>query len=102
MSNALADLPLGQQRFDGATFDPDHDGGRLTSQLDRVRVAMTTGAWFSLDVLVSRCGGTTASISARLRDLRKPRFGGHTVERRRVAGGHWVYRLVELRKRTAL
>lgn len=79
--------------FDGHTYDPGKDHKRLTTQLGKVRAAMLDGAWHTLDELVARCGGTTASVSARLRDLRKKKHGGHTVERRRVKEGLWQYRV---------
>jgi hypothetical protein len=40
-------------------------------------------AWISLQSLATSTGDPEASVSARLRDFRKPRFGGHTVDRRR-------------------
>lgn len=80
--------------FDGLTYSPALDSARLTSQLDRVRYLMLDGNWRTLDQIKERAGGTDASVSARLRDLRKPRFGGFTVERRRVSGGLFEYRLV--------
>ena len=39
-------------------------------------------------------GSPEASVSARLRDLRKPAFGGHTVERQYVERGLFRYRVV--------
>jgi hypothetical protein len=80
-------------QFDGETFDPALDGKRLTSQLERVRELMKDGKWHSLAYISMDIGGSEASVSARLRDLRKVRFGGHTVERMRVKEGLWVYRL---------
>lgn len=79
--------------FDGKTYDPKLDKKRLTTQLDKVWVIMQDGGWHSLGVLVEKCGGTEASISARIRDLRKLKFGGHTVNRRRIANGLFVYQL---------
>ncbi len=35
-----------------------------------------------------------ASVSAQLRHMRKPRFGGHTVEREYVGDGLYNYRLI--------
>jgi len=35
-----------------------------------------------------------ASVSARLRDLRKEKFGGHVVERRAVKRGLFEYRVI--------
>lgn len=89
--------------FDGATVQPEHDTARLTTQLEATRKAMDYGGgWWTLAALaaeVQRMTGrnaTEASISARLRDLRKPRNGGHQVERRRRGdpeAGLWEYRL---------
>jgi hypothetical protein len=81
--------------FDGVTFDPALDGHRLTGQLARVYALMADGHWRTLRQIAAAAGGTEAAVSARLRDLRKSKFGGHTVERRRVAGanGLWEYRV---------
>ena len=79
--------------FDGATFSPLLDGARLTSQLERVRKVMLDGNWYTLHELVLICGGDTASISARVRDLRKPKFGGLDVVRVRADKGLWLYRV---------
>ena len=56
---------------------------------------MADGAWRTLAHIASVTGDPPASISARLRDFRKPRNGSHTVAARRVVGapGVFVYRL---------
>ena len=84
------DLP-----FDGKTFDPDLDGERLRTLLMRVHRLMHDGEWRTLQRIVLACGGSEASVSARLRDLRKAKWGAHTVERRRHPDGHglWLYRV---------
>lgn len=79
-------------RFDGETFDPDLDGARLTSQLDRVKNLMRDGKFRTLKTISLGAGGSEASVSARLRDMRKARFGACTVERKRLDGGLWMYR----------
>jgi len=79
--------------FDGETYEPREDHARLTSQLERVKAAMSDRQWWTLEQLVTRCGGTTASVSARVRDLRKAKFGEFTVARRRVDGGLFEYSL---------
>lgn len=83
--------------FDGVTVDPALDQERLARLLDRVRDFMADGQWKTLAQINAACGGTEASVSARLRDLRKGRWGAHTVERRRVGdprAGLWEYRVV--------
>lgn len=64
------------------TYVPDLDEERLGNQRDRVRQFMGSD-WHTLREVEEWTGDTTASISARLRDFRKPEFGGHAVERRR-------------------
>jgi hypothetical protein len=83
---------------DGETYVPALDQERLTSQLERVKLLMQDGRWRTLGELQSIAGGTEASVSARLRDLRKSRHGSHTVNRRRVAGGLFEYQLVLMDK----
>ena len=72
--------------FDGATYDPAEDKIRLNRQCYVVWAAMCRGGWFTLEQLETLTHEPQASISARLRDFRKPRFGGHTILRRRVEG----------------
>lgn len=69
--------------FDGRTYEPAHDQARLSSLLDNVRNLMLDGRWRTLSAINRIVGGTEASVSARLRDLRKERFGAYMVERRR-------------------
>ena len=83
-----------ESRFDGATYEPAHDSERLSSQLRRVFELMRDGQWRSLRDIAEAVGGSEAGVSARLRDMRKPRNGKHEVQRRRVAGGVFEYKLV--------
>jgi len=55
---------------------------------------MADGRWHTLREISGQTGDPEASISARLRDLRKRKFGGHSVLRQRLAGGKWRYRMV--------
>jgi len=79
--------------FDGQTYKPALDHTRLSSQLDRVKSVLRDGNWYTLYELSILAKGPEASIGARLRDLRKKRFGGHIVDRKRVSGGLFKYRL---------
>jgi hypothetical protein len=81
---------------DGATFDRTLDAPRLNTQAQRVFDALADGAWRTLREIAAKTGDPEASISARLRDLRKLAFGGHKVDRRRRGdpkAGVWEYRL---------
>jgi hypothetical protein len=80
--------------FDGETYEPARDKARLTGQLGRVRALMSDGEWRTLRQIAEAVTGSEAGVSARLRDLRKVKFGAHGVERRRVDGGLFEYRLV--------
>lgn len=89
-------------QFGGETFDPKLDCERLAGQLARVREFMLqdrrgTFATLGEIALAARC--SEASASARLRDLRKPRFGALTVERRRVPGARGLHEYRVLRPR---
>lgn len=86
---------------DGETYSRSMDGERLGSQLQATLDVLTGGDWWTLSALAGavseRTGkrATEASISARLRDLRKDKFGGHNIESQRDpdADGLWKYRL---------
>lgn len=81
--------------FDGPTYEPEKDQERLSGQFARVKELMLDGAWRSLAEIAAVVEGSEAGVSARLRDLRKERFGGYTVNRRRVAGGLFQYQMVK-------
>jgi len=83
--------------FGGSTFDPALDEDRLRRQLALVTAIMFDGQWRTLAQLSREADGAPeASVSARLRDLRKPKFGGHTVERQRIPNGNGlhIYRVI--------
>jgi hypothetical protein len=82
-------------QFDGSTFQPERDGERLRSQLQRVRDLMIDGQWRTLQQIAHHVGGSEAGVSARLRDLRKPRNGAYTVNRRHVEDGLHEYQVVK-------
>lgn len=68
--------------FDGETYNPALDHERLNKQIGRVYSVMESGRWLSLNEICSMTGDPPASVSARLRDLRKPKFGAYLVARR--------------------
>jgi hypothetical protein len=84
--------------FDGKTFDPELDGARLGRQLLVVRSYMLriSPAWKTLREISAATGEPEASVSARLRDLRKERCGSLDVQRQRrgeETRGLWEYRI---------
>jgi hypothetical protein len=80
---------------DGETYEPDLDRMPLNRQMIRVYATMNSwiGGWCTLSQIAAKCGDPEASVSARIRDFRKPRFGGHRVDRQRD-GRLTYYRLV--------
>tara|TARA_R110000824_G_scaffold368436_1_gene557756 strand:- start:1185 stop:1535 length:351 start_codon:yes stop_codon:yes gene_type:complete len=94
---AQMDLPL-RPRFDGSDYDPDRDDARLTGQLLRIVQCMNDSRWRTLPDIERETGAPAASISAQLRHLRKPRFGGHTVNKDYMGNGVWQYQLVMNKK----
>lgn len=80
--------------FDGVTARKA-DEPRMNAQLQRVFNAMGMGRWRRPQELEEATGDNWSSVNARLRDLRKPKFGGWIVDRRRVPGqkGLFEYRL---------
>lgn len=78
----LPDVPIGAP-FDGETIKPEADQERLNAQTLRVFTVMRDQEWRTLSEIAAASGDPEASISARLRDLRKEKFGKYVVERRR-------------------
>lgn len=87
-----------EAEHDGKTYDAALDKPRLNKQLQAVHEFMQPGQWVTLFEISAAVNAPEQSVSARLRDLRKEKFGSHTVERRRRPGqedrGVWEYRLV--------
>lgn len=79
--------------FDGRTYRPERDRTRLSRQLVAVRSVLSDHGWHTLEEIAGKTGEPEASVSARIRDLRKPKFGGYTVEREYVERGLWRYRM---------
>jgi len=69
--------------FDGYTYEPEFDQNRLRGEMSRVYRVIKDGDWHTLSEISFLTGDPEAGISARLRDLRKKKFGGHVVNRRR-------------------
>lgn len=80
------------------TFIEDRDGARLSKQREAVLDLMRDGKWRTLAEISAATGAPEASASARLRDLRKERYGSYTVDRSYVSHGLWRYRLYSLPK----
>lgn len=80
--------------FDGAVYEPTRDEARLNHQIADIYGLMKDGQWRTLEGIAHTTGHGAASVSAQLRNLRKPRFGGHTVNRRHIQHGLYEYQLV--------
>ena len=74
----------------GEPFNRKRDGKRLDGQPADVFRLMRDGNWRSLSTIAKDTGHPEASVSARLRDLRRD---GYTVERAHIAKGLWLYRV---------
>lgn len=84
-----------RKAFGGKTYEPKRDYVRLRGQLLKVFDTMKDGQWRTLRGIRMEIGpASEASISARLRDLRKKSYGAHTVERVNIDGGLFKYRLI--------
>lgn len=78
----------------GPAYDEAIDGARIGKQMTDIRNLMVTGAAYTLAELERRTGYPQSSISAQLRHLRKERFGGYDVQKRRRTEGTWEYYIV--------
>jgi len=80
---------------DGETYEAQFDYHRLNKQQRRVWLAVIDNEWHTLAELSDLLGDPETSISARLRDFRKAKFGSHKVDAHRIVfgGGTWEYRL---------
>lgn len=65
------------------------------TQMHQILATLRSGDWLTLPELNEKTGAPVASISAQLRNLRKPEYGSHRIDRRRRAGNLFEYKLVE-------
>lgn len=73
----------------------DHGAREPHPQLDAVWQVVRDGLWYSIEDIALLAGCAPTSASARLRDLRKPKYGGWDVERAYAGGKQWRYRVRE-------
>lgn len=80
--------------FDGTDLRRE-DHSRLRKQFSEVQQLMSDGKWRTLREIGGALRFPEASVSARLRDMRKPKFGAYVVERRRVMDStYYEYRVI--------
>lgn len=80
-------------QFDGKTYVSERDHERLSSQLMRVLQVMQDGQWRTLSEIADITRSPQASVSARIRDLRKEKFGAFRVNRRHLSKGLFQYQI---------
>ncbi len=88
---------MNRAQFDGETYNQERDYSRLEAGVTAVRTFMLRHAnkWLTpTEIIEGSNGKDWASTSARVRDLRKPKFGGFNIESRYYRAGVWQYRLV--------
>ena len=83
----------------GPAYDERLDGRRLHRQMDRIRDFMLglgkRGLWLTLREISLDLSYPEASVSAQLRHLKKARFGGYQMNKRRRSKGTWEYQVLE-------
>jgi Fic family protein len=95
---------MNEQKFNGATYEPEKDDQRLSGQLKNIYDLMKDGNWRTLQEISAITGAPQASVSAQLRHLRKERFGAHAVNKRSRGdreSGLYEYQLI-LRQKVIL
>lgn len=87
----------GELFFEGCDYVHERDFPRLSPKLAHIFEIMSDGEWHTLPELHETTGYLTTTISAHIRELRKERWGGHTVHRKYLGNGLYAYKL-EVRK----
>ena len=83
--------------FDGDTYNRERDYDRLNKQQKEIFDIVIDGEWRTLSELeyLTDYRHPPQSISARLRDFRKKKFGGFLVERKYIINGIHSYRVLK-------
>lgn len=71
-----------RQRFEGPEYKTETDKLRLSKQIGRIYRCIQDGAWRTLEEIAAVTGDGESSVSAQLRNLRKPQFGSFVITRR--------------------
>jgi len=81
--------------LDGPAADSS-DAHRVMGQRQRAFELMKGGGWFTLKEIAERIGCLETSAASRVRDFRKPQYGGHRVDPRwsPTTPGVHEYRLI--------
>ena len=90
---------VSEQKFSGSDYDQERDSERLSTQMERVRIALSPGHWLTVRQIADRIGDPENSIQAQLRNLRKKCNGGYIVEKE-ICGNGSLYQY-RMRERTA-
>jgi hypothetical protein len=91
---SLFDTPKPKPCFDGSDYQPERDDIRLGEQLARIWAIVKDSEWRTLQEIADATGDPPASVSAQLRHLKKVRFGKHTLNKRHIANGLYVYQII--------
>ena len=82
--------------FEGSDYKAEFDFKRLTGQIRRIFITMKDGQWRTLGEISATTGDGESSISAQLRNMRKERYGTHSILKRRrgePSNGLFEYKL---------
>lgn len=92
-SPQIEDLTPQTARFYGPELS-QADVDRLTDQMKAIYSVIRDGHWRTLREIGDATGFGEASISAQLRNMRKPEHGSLRIDKQNRGGGLWAYRLV--------
>lgn len=68
-------------------------GGELTG-IEKIFNLMKDEQFRTLAEISKMTGVGEASVSAQIRNLKKPQFGGHDSDKKHLGGGIWIYRII--------
>jgi len=69
-------------------------GPKARTRKEVIFEIMSDGKWRTLKAIRKQTIYLDSSISSQLRDFRKDKFGGHTLEKRHLGDMLWEYKLI--------
>lgn len=79
--------------FDGSDYEHKRDYERLNNQIGKIFNLMKDGKWRTLSDIAKLTESPESSASAQLRNLRKRKFGGYTINKQHIKNGLFAYQL---------